>query len=305
MTDRSPGSAKPRVLVIGREGQVARSLGRTALPTLDFINRGRSDGLDLTDARSVEAAVAAVGPDLVVNAAAYTAVDRAESEPDAAFALNRDGPAALAAITATRRLPLIHLSTDYVFDGSKPDPYVEDDEPSPLGVYGWSKAEGEDAVRRATGDHIILRTAWVYSPFGANFVKTMRRLAEERDEVAVVADQVGSPTAAGDIAVAIGAIAEQVLVGGAAVRGTFHLAGAGTASWFDVAGAVFAERAARGLRVPPVFRAITTAEYPTAARRPMNSRLDTTRLRETFGVTLPHWRESLAAVMTALEAEPR
>jgi dTDP-4-dehydrorhamnose reductase len=237
---------------------------------------------------------------VIVSAAAFTAVDKAEAERDAAFAVNQAGAAAIA--TAARRLdvPLIHLSTDYVFDGTKPDPYVESDPTGPTGVYGASKLAGEEAVLAAHDNVAILRTAWVYSPFGANFVKTMLRLAADRDEVSVVADQRGNPSSALDLADGIIAVAANMLASSdPARRGIFHMTGRGDASWAEFAAAIFEASAAGGgpsARVKP----IGTADYPTPARRPANSRLAGDKLARAHHVRLPEWRQSTATIVARL-----
>lgn len=288
-----------RLAVTGAEGQVVRSLlERGPAHGVSVVAVGRP-GLDLALGR-VEA-LAEAAPDAIVNAAAHTAVDQAESEPDAAFAVNAHGAGAVAELAARLNVPLVHLSTDYVFDGTADRPYRESDPAGPAGVYGRSKLAGEAVVAGAQPDHAILRTAWVYSPFGRNFVRTMLRLAEARDEVAVVADQVGSPTSALDIADGVIRVARNLVErpGERPLRGVFHMTGAGWTSWAGLASAVFEEAARRGgphARVRP----IPTAEYPTPARRPANSRLDCTRLAEVHGVALPPWRPSLAACVARL-----
>jgi dTDP-4-dehydrorhamnose reductase len=236
-------------------------------------------------------------------AAAYTAVDAAESDADAAYRANRDGPAILARLCATAGIPLIHVSTDYVFDGAKPTPYVETDPVAPQGVYGASKLAGEQAVLEAGGQAIILRTAWVYAATGKNFVRTMLNLGKTRDRVTVVADQYGCPTNATDLADAIGAIIRRLEQTGwqADYRGVFHVAGAGETSWHGLAVATFEEAARHGSRVPEVAP-IATADWPTPAKRPGNSRLDCAKLRETFGATMPHWRSSLSRTIDAIFA---
>ncbi|WP_075216432.1 dTDP-4-dehydrorhamnose reductase [Mongoliimonas terrestris] len=292
-----------RIAVTGREGQVVQSLlERGPVAGVTVVAVGRPD-LDLADPDSVFAALKAAAPDLVVSAAAYTAVDKAESEPVLAHAVNGAGAGAVAAAAAAFKVPVVHLSTDYVFDGAKPTPYGEDDPTGPLSVYGASKLAGEAAVAAHAADHVILRTAWVYSPFGANFVKTMLRIGEGRPVVRVVADQVGRPTSALDIADAVIAVGRTLAArpDEPALRGVFHLAAAGEASWADFAEAVFAGAKARGRTVPAVER-ITTADYPTPARRPANSRLDGSRLAARHGVTLPDWRASLDTVLDRLLA---
>jgi dTDP-4-dehydrorhamnose reductase len=237
--------------------------------------------------------MSAFRPDIVINPAAYTAVDKAESESDLAFAINRDGAGAVAAAAAELGAPIIHLSTDYVFDGAKPSPYVESDPTSPQGVYGRSKLEGEWAVVAANPRNLIIRTAWVYAPFGANFARTMLRLAGERDRLRVVDDQVGCPTYAPDIAWALLSMADQ-LAGGwrDELAGVTHLAGPEAVTWCGFARLILEAAGARGGRNVPVD-AITTADFPTPARRPANSRLSTHRLKAVFGLELPPLRASI------------
>lgn len=292
-----------KLLVLGAGGQVGHELCRLAWPaTYELAAFGR-DSVDIAQRDQVFAAVARERPDLAINAAAYTAVDRAESEREAAWAGNCAGPANLAAACREAAIPLIHISTDYVFDGSKSGPYREDDPVAPLGVYGQSKEAGDRAVRAALPEHVILRTAWVYSVHGHNFVKTMLRLAADRPVLRVVADQVGSPTSAPDIAAAIGAIVPQI-AGGNTRWGTYHFAGGGAVSWHGFAEAIF-ELAAPWRGPPPRVEAITTADYPTPAKRPANSVLDCSRLGATFGITPRPWREALAEVLAELHALAR
>jgi dTDP-4-dehydrorhamnose reductase len=289
------------ILVAGRTGQVARSLAEEARWSgIRLVALGRPD-LNLADARSIGRAVAAIKPCLIINAAAYTAVDKAESEPAPVFTVNRDGAGQLATAAATAQVPLIHISTDYVFDGLKPSPYVENDPPAPLGIYGRSKLEGEAAVREACPRALVLRTSWLYSPYGQNFVRTMLRLAGSRDEVRVVADQRGTPTAARDIAAAILKIAPQMLAG-RCDGGLYHLAANGSTTWHGLAAAIFANWSRRGRRVPMSVKPITTAEYPLPARRPANSQLDCGKIERDLGVRLPHWEASLSACLDRLAA---
>jgi dTDP-4-dehydrorhamnose reductase len=290
-----------RIVVTGREGQVVRSLiERGALAGHDIVPLGRPE-LDLAgDTDAIIAALDATRPDVIVSAAAYTAVDKAETERGPAFAVNQAGAAAIAAAAHRLDVPLIHLSTDYVFDGSKPDPYVESDPTGPTGVYGASKRAGEEAVLAAHDNVAILRTAWVYSPFGANFVKTMLRLAADRDEVSVVGDQRGNPSSALDLADGIIAVATNLVAGSdPAQRGIFHMTGSGDASWAEFAEAIFEASAATGgpsARVKP----IGTADYPTPARRPANSRLAGDKLARAHQVRLPEWRQSTATIVARL-----
>jgi dTDP-4-dehydrorhamnose reductase len=288
-----------RVLIAGREGQVARALVRR----LDGheVTALEPPELDLTDDASVAAAMASARPDLVVNAAAYTAVDKAEDQEALAFAVNCAGAARLASAAAARGAPFVHFSTDYVFDGRKGAPYVETDAPSPLGVYGRSKEEGERAVLAANPRSVVLRTAWVCSPDGANFVKTMLRLASERDELRVVADQHGAPTFAADLADAVARMAPRLLAApaGDAGFGLFHLTGTPHTTWHGFAEAIVAQAAQRGHRRPGVT-AITTADFPTRAVRPPDGRLDCSRIGAVHGIAPADWRQSLAACLDTL-----
>jgi dTDP-4-dehydrorhamnose reductase len=294
----------PRLVVFGRSGQVGAELARARLPTgfgLSSIARSEADlaapAADIAAALDRHAAGGA--PVVVVNAAGYTAVDRAESEREACLAANALGPAAIARACAERNFPLIHLSTDYVFDGAKPAPYREEDATAPMSVYGRTKLAGEEAVRQAAPAHVIVRTAWVYSPFGTNFVKTMLRLGGERPELAIVDDQRGCPTAARDIARAIVSVAAQLAAGKADGYGTFHYCGRGACTWFELAGAIFAAAERHGHRVPRL-RPITTAEYPTAARRPANSVLDCSKIAGVYKIDAQPWQEAVAACVDEL-----
>lgn len=293
-----------RLLVTGREGQVAQALLALASNEVEVVALGRP-ALDITDRASVERAIAEHRPDVVVNAAAYTAVDKAESEEDAAFAVNATGAGNVAAAAAAAGLPVIHVSTDYVFAGDKAEPYREDDETGPQGAYGRSKLDGERQVVAANPDHAILRTAWVYGPFGANFLKTMLRLSETRDEVRVVADQRGTPTYAPDIAEAILAVARAMRrePDNRALRGVFHMVSGGETTWAGFAEAVFERLAAGGGKVVRVVP-ITTADYPTPARRPANSRLDTSHFTSAFGHTMSAWTDGVSRCMALLAKTP-
>jgi dTDP-4-dehydrorhamnose reductase len=289
-----------KLLVLGGDGQVGCELRRLTWPAGYRIAAFDRNDLDIALREQVVATMARERPDIVINAAAYTAVDRAESEPEIAWASNCTGPANLAAACHDAAIPLIHLSTDYVFDGTKAGPYCEDDPVHPLGVYGRSKDAGDRAVRGALARHVILRTAWLYSAHGHNFVKTMLRLAAERPVLRVVADQIGSPTSAADLAAAIGAIVQQVTVGNSS-WGTYNFAGGGAVSWHGFAEAIF-ELAAPWRGPPPLVEAIATADYPTPARRPANSVLDCRRIGEAFGIVPRPWREALAEVIAELYA---
>ena len=291
-----------RVVVTGKTGQVVTSLiERGAAAGHEVIALGRPE-LDLTDPASVVRALEAAAPDVIVSAAAYTAVDKAESESDLAHAVNGAGARAVAMATKALGVPLIHISTDYVFDGTLDRPYVESDLTGPIGVYGASKLAGEQAVLAVNGDNsAVLRVAWVYSPFGANFMKTMLRLAGDRDEVSVVADQLGNPTNALDIADGIIRVAINLLSeGDPELRGVFHMTASGEGSWADFAEAIFAASAAR--RGPSArVKQITTADYPTLGTRPANSRLDCSLIARVHGVALPDWRGSLNSVIDRLQ----
>jgi dTDP-4-dehydrorhamnose reductase len=292
-----------RVAVTGANGQVATSLRERAGPDIEIITLSRPH-VALEDRESVLARVATARPDVIINAAAYTAVDKAETDEELAMRVNGAGAGHVAEAAASVGAPLLHLSTDYVFDGRLERPYREDDPTGPTGVYGRTKLAGEKRVAENCRNSAVLRTAWVYSPFGVNFVRTMLRLNETRDEVGVVADQRGSPTSALDIADALLAIARQMRENDSPeFRGVFHLTGAGEATWADLAEVVFAEAYARGRRLTHVKR-IVTVDYPTPARRPANSRLDNAKLLRVYGLALPDWRASLAACCARLIPDP-
>lgn len=291
-----------RIAVTGAQGQVARSL----------IERGREAGveivalarpaLDLALPASVLPALREAAPDMIVSAAAYTGVDLAESEETQARRINAEGAGAVAAAARELDVPLLHLSTDYVFDGALERPYRESDATGPINAYGRSKLAGETAVREATPRHVILRTAWVYSPFGKNFLRTMLALGATKPTLGVVADQIGQPTSALDIADGILAICARLeKEPDETMFGTFHMAGVGGASWADFAEAIFAA-AERCGRAPVSVTRIATKDYKTAARRPANSRLDTAKLAETYGVVLPPWRNALPPIVERLLA---
>ncbi len=288
-----------RILVTGTQGQVARCLAERAADGRELVFAGRP-ALDLADTASIKRAVDAAAPDLVFSVAAYTAVDRAEDEPELAMAINGIAPGALAGAAAKRGVPIIHLSTDYVFDGALDRPYRETDPVGPIGVYGASKLAGERAVAQSGARHAILRTSWVYSPFGQNFVRTMLRVAGDRDVLGVVEDQLGCPTSAHDIADAMLAVADAHAQARAA-DGVFHFAGTGATSWADFARAIFA--ASERLGGPSArVDGIATSAYPTRARRPANSRLDCTRFEEAFGFRAPRWQDALEPVVARLLA---
>lgn len=293
-----------RIVVTGREGQVARALAQLG-PSAghEVVTVSRPEFELSGEASQILASIGATRPDAIISAAAYTAVDRAESEPELAFAVNELGARAVAQGAFRLGVPLVHLSTDYVFDGTKAAPYSETDATGPTGVYGASKLAGEQAVLTEHSDCAILRTAWVYSPFGVNFAKTMLRIAASRNEVAVVDDQRGNPTSAFDIAEALIAVACNLKTGKwAEQRGIFHMTSSGDCSWADFAQAIFA--ASEKLGGPSALvRRITSAEYPTRARRPANSRLNSERLALAHHVRLPDWRKSLQPVVARLVAE--
>lgn len=289
------------ILVTGVSGQLGHALAqRLALREGEYKAVGRPD-FDFEKPETIKACFEQARPTLVINAAAYTAVDKAESEPKSAFACNHLGPLALAHLCEAADIPLIHISTDYVFDGKKGSPYLESDPTNPAGVYGASKRDGEAAVLATQAKAIILRTAWVYSSHGKNFAKTMIEAGRRMPALRVVADQCGSPTEAGDLANAILAIVDRLYTTGwkSDYRGVFHATGAGDTSWYGFACAIFAEAAKQGYQ-PPQVQPITTAEWPTPARRPPDSRLDCTKLARVFGVTLPEWQDSLGPVVKTL-----
>ncbi|MGI3165188.1 dTDP-4-dehydrorhamnose reductase [Pseudooceanicola sp. 200-1SW] len=277
------------ILVFGRAGQLARALARQAPVTA----LGRAE-VDLMRPGAAEAAIAARAPDLVINAAAFTGVDQAESEAGAAYRLNAEAPGEMARACAARGLPFLHVSTDYVFDGSGTAPWAEDAVPAPCNLYGASKLAGEKAVRDAGGAWAVLRTSWVFSAQGANFVRTMLHLAETRASLRVVADQIGGPTPAADIAKALLHMGRQMAAGHPG--GLYHFAGAPAVSWAGFAREIFA-RAGRAVTVEE----IPTEAYPTPAARPRNSRLDCRRITADFGIAPPDWRVALDAVLSELE----
>lgn len=292
-----------RILVTGRGGQLATGLA-AALPAQGFeaVLVGQPDfEFDAPD--TVAAAFAAAAPDAVVNCAAWTAVDAAEDDEAAAFRANALGPAMVARLCAGAGIPLVQISTDYVFDGRKGAPYVEEDAPGPLSAYGRTKLAGEWAALAGHEHALVLRTSWVFAPLGNNFVRTMLRVGAERPELRVVADQHGSPTAAPDLADAIAAVLARLRETGwrAGYRGVFHAVAGGATTWHGFAEAIFAASAARGGPAAKV-QAIATAEYPTRATRPADGRLECTRLAETFGVVMPSWQDGLARVMRDMPA---
>lgn len=291
-----------RLAVTGIDGQVARALKTLQGPSLQVIPLGRPE-LDLEQPSTVLEAIRRAAPEIIVSSAAYTAVDKAESEPDKAFAVNRDGARSVAEAARELGVPIIHISTDYVFDGTKATPYNEDDATGPTSVYGLSKLAGEQAVAEVTENHAILRTAWVYSVYGNNFVKTMLRLAETRDELGVVADQTGSPTSAADIAQAIVEIAQRLILDSSVeLRGTFHLVGSGETTWAGFARFIFSILEVKTGKHIDV-REIATSDYPTLAKRPANSRLNCGKLQSCYNIRLPGWGASTQKAVIELLTE--
>ncbi len=289
-----------RIAVTGKQGQVVSALlERGPVAGVEIVAVGRPE-LDLVDRASIRAVLSQIKLDVIVSAAAYTAVDKAESEEELAFVVNAEGPTAIAEVAKELGVPIVHLSTDYVFSGDKQGLYVETDATGPVSVYGRSKLAGEEGVAAANPNHVILRTAWVYSPFGANFLKTMLRLAETRDAVNVVADQHGTPTSALDIADAVIAMATLLCADSdPKLRGIFHMTGSGEGTWADFAEAIFAGLQAKCGREVSVGR-ITTMDYPTLAKRPANSRLSNDKLKQVYGIVLPDWRQSTRVVLDRL-----
>lgn len=284
-----------RLLIVGREGQIARSLREAASGDNDLVLQsvGRPE-VDLLQPGTVARAIARFRPDIVVNAAAYTAVDMAEDEPDVAFAINRDGAREIAAAAASEGVPIIHFSTDYVFDGKKPSPYEEQDAPNPQSVYGRSKLEGERAVMLANARHIILRTSWVYAPFGSNFVRTIWRKLVEGQRLKIVNDQTGYPTYAPDLAGATIALGRQLVRKGwqSDYAGITHIVGSEAVSWYDF-GRLIAKRYTAELAGSAEIIPVSSSEYAARAVRPANSRLSTKRLQSVFDIRLPSLQLSL------------
>ena len=281
---------KAPILLTGGTGQVGQAVLRHAAEQdLEIFAPNRAQ-MDLTNVQSITDMVASRQWSAAINCAAYTAVDRAETEAELAEQVNAVAPAIFAAETAKRDIPIVHVSTDYVFDGTKDSPYTEEDEVNPLGVYGRTKEMGEAAVRKLNPRHAIIRTAWVVSAGGANFLNTMIRLASERPEISVVDDQIGCPSNASDIAQALLNVAHQN-----GLYGTWHFVNGGEASWFDLATRLFAEMKRRGLNTP-VMQAIPTSQYPTPAKRPGNSRLSTAAIERDFGILPRHWHDAVDAI---------
>lgn len=284
-------SAPLRILISGQHGQVSQALQQRLQNMGELIVLGR-DQLDLSQPESIRPVVRDIKPDLIINAAAHTAVDQAESEPDLAFAINATSPGVFAEEAATLGIPLIHYSTDYVFDGSKAGAWVESDAPNPLGVYGSSKLAGERAIAAAGGQHLILRTSWVYSLTGRNFLLTMQRLLQEREKLSIVADQIGAPTWAGTIAASTGALIERWREGAPGAWGVYHLTASGETSWFGFAEAIGQQLINSG-KPCAALEPIASSAYPTPAARPLNSRLDCSLLQREWGVSQPDWHDAL------------
>jgi dTDP-4-dehydrorhamnose reductase len=289
-----------KLLVIGSNGQLGQELmrlGPLRYPDIVGIDYPETD---ITAPDRLSSSFLDCQPTLVVNAAAYTNVDGAESEPELAMSVNCDGPANLARLSAEYQIPLIHLSTDYVFDGNQNIPYCETDPISPTGVYGRSKAAGESALRSIVPEHIILRTAWLYSPHGHNFVKTILRIAGKKPEISVVSDQIGCPTSAADLAEAILAIADRIQSADGIIWGTYHYCGQGITSWYDFACAIVQIGAQHDKKLTARVRPISSADYPSRAARPPYSALNCDRIRHNFGIVPKPWRDSLAITVGRL-----
>jgi len=280
-----------KILITGQHGQVSLALQQRLQDLGELIVLGR-DQLDLADVDQIRQQVRAQRPDLIINAAAHTAVDQAESEADVAFAINAIAPGVFAEEAGVLGIPLIHYSTDYVFDGNKPAPYTEADTPNPLGVYGQSKLAGEQAIAAVGGEYLVLRTSWVYSNHGKNFLLTMQRLLQEKPHLRIVADQIGAPTWAGTIANSTRALIDRWQAGKAGEWGVYHLTAQGETSWFGFAAAI-AEQLRAGGTACAELEAIPSSAYPTPAKRPLNSRLDCSRLQQQWQVSQPQWQDAL------------
>jgi dTDP-4-dehydrorhamnose reductase len=293
----------PRILITGANGQVGFEL-RRALAPLGEVKAVTRQHMDLASADSILAVLDGFRPSFIVNPAAYTAVDKAESEPDLAHAINVTAPGLMAEWAAAHDALLVHYSTDYVFDGSKPDPYREDDEANPQSVYGRSKWEGEEAIRQTMAHHLILRTSWVVGAHGNNFLKTILRLARERDQLNIVADQIGAPTTAALIADVTAQLITQCCIPTHHFDyGTYHLAASGETSWYDYARYVVALAEKKGMELKlnqGALQPIPTSDYPLPAKRPANSRLDCGKLTRSFGLTLPDWQQGIDYVFAQL-----
>ena len=280
-----------KILITGQHGQVSQALQQQLHDLGELIVLGR-DQLDLANPEQIRQQIRAQRPHLIINAAAHTAVDLAESEPDAAFAINAIAPGVLAEEAKALGIPLIHYSTDYVFDGNKPAPYTEADPPNPLSIYGQSKLAGERAIAAVGGEYLILRTSWVYSNHGKNFLLTMQRLLQEKPHMRIVADQIGAPTWAGTIAASTRALIERWQAGKPGQWGIYHLTAQGETSWFGFAEAIGHQLRAQG-KACAELEAIASSAYPTPAKRPLNSRLDCSHLQQQWHVSQPHWQDAL------------
>jgi dTDP-4-dehydrorhamnose reductase len=290
------------ILVLGRSGQVAQALLESSIgEEAPFRFMGR-ETCDLADARALEQAIIEIAPSAIINAAAYTAVDAAETDEANARAINVTGPALAAKLAAEAHIPFVHLSTDYVFDGTKTSPYVETDPTNPINIYGLTKRDGEIAILANHANAVILRTSWVYSPTGKNFLRTMLTLAQSRDALSIVDDQMGAPTSANDIAHACRAIVDAKL-GGATAKGIFHMTGGGQTTWLGFAQAAFAQTAHWRGGAISTLTSVATSAYPTPARRPLNSRLNCDLLEAEFGIRLPYWELSLRDTLGVLKNE--
>lgn len=292
-----------KILVTGKNGQVGHELMRSLAPMGEVVGVDFEE-CDLSQSAAINGLLDKVKPDVIVNPAAYTAVDKAESEPTVAHAVNAQAPKVLALYASKRNIPIVHFSTDYVFDGKKEGAYVEDDPAGPSSVYGKTKHLGEEAVRNSAPKHVILRTSWVFGAHGVNFLKTMLKLAQERDKLSIVADQVGAPTSAKMLADVTAEIVRQLLEGGAPIKyGTYHLVAGGETSWHGYAQFVIEQANALGLATKIAakdVKAIGTRDYPMPAPRPANSRLDTTKIKDMFGITLPTWQDEVGLVVAEL-----
>lgn len=290
-----------RVLITGAGGQVGYELLRLA-PAEFEVHGLDSAALDITDLEQVRSAVAEIQPGLIINAAAYTAVDKAESDVERAWAVNQDGVANLATVAEGLEIPVLHISTDYVFAGDAKTPYSETDPTGPTGVYGASKLAGEKALAAACSRYMVLRTSWVFGAHGNNFVKTMLRLGNERDSLSVVADQQGGPTSAASIATALWTLAEMYRIGQELPWGIYHFSGAPYCSWFEFAEEIFRQAETLGLlQKSPQLSVITTADYPTPARRPAWSVMDCAKISSNLGINAPDWKEDLRQMLAELQ----
>lgn len=291
-----------KILITGAHGQVGSELEKISISKGWEVLLTDHENLDITDPDAVQDFFNRHCPDICINAAAYTAVDNAESDSELAFAVNRDGAINLAGACKKAQIPLLHISTDYVFDGNQPSAYLETDEPNPASVYGKSKWEGDQGVSSVLSEYIILRVAWVFATSGNNFVKTMLRLAKQREELGIVADQKGAPTWAGDIATVLTNIVEKIKLGESVQWGTYHFIGKPVATWFEFANEIFRQALEmKLLDVAPKLNAITTEQYPTPAKRPLNSVLSCKKIEYELGIEQPDWKVALKKVLLELK----